>query len=576
MWLPNLELRMGKIDNIKRTYDLAIKLSKETNNPSVLKDTRFSYAQTLLNINKADEAFEILKDLIPDLETSYSSHTAQFFNILSRNYEANGDFKNAFIYAEKEFNFVNATILQKANAINKMMLLSFLLNDYSNHEKYFAEHKKLGKDENNLYAKKLYALAEAKYYHAKEKFKNAKAKYILTTQLKMNGQMAPTLDVISYTGLARLYAKEAKTDSASFYFNKANQMLNKHKVAPAIKLIYTNALKEFGSQKNLDQDSVIKNLEQEILLKDTLHQMSLAKLTNELETKYRVDEKEKALELANKQKQLQTLEIKQQKQKNWFIIIGAGILLTLLAALTYILFQRKKQAKILHDATLNDLKNQHRIDIMNTLTDAQEQEKKRIAERLHDEVGAMLSIAKLNLNTLQENTFIANGETDSKLTVTKNLMNDISETVRNISHTLMPIALEKYGFKAAILDLLTSIKTSNHLTVEQVIEGLDNTSKWPQNFVLSTYRIIQEILNNAIKHAEASHLFVQIIELENALTIYIEDNGKGIEQDHNHGAGIKLLETNIAYLSGKLEIKGEPNHGTFALIELPIPNLVQT
>ena len=106
-----------------------------------------------------------------------------------------------------------------------------------------------------------------------------------------------------------------------------------------------------------------------------------------------------------------------------------------------------------------------------------------------------------------------------------------------------------------------------------MIEGLEKTESWPQNFVLSTYRIIQEVLNNAIKHSGATHLFVQIIELENTITIYIEDNGKGIEPENldNDGAGMKLLKTNIDYLSGKLEINGKPNEGTFALIELPKP-----
>ncbi|RZK35677.1 MAG: hypothetical protein EOO90_28770 [Pedobacter sp.] len=152
-------------------------------------------------------------------------------------------------------------------------------------------------------------------------------------------------------------------------------------------------------------------------------------------------------------------------------------------------------------------------------------------------------------------------------------MNDISKTVRNISHNLMPIALEKYGFKTAILDLLKSIKAANSLNVEYLIEGLEQTKSWPQNFIISTYRIVQEVLNNAIKHSGATHLFVQIIELDNAITIYIEDNGKGFEAENleKNGAGMKLLKTNVDYLSGKLEINGKPNEGTFALIELPIP-----
>lgn len=573
----NLEVRTGNYEKVKSNYELAIKLSKESNNPALLKDTRFAYANSLLNLRKDDEAFSILKDLIPELENTISDKTGTFLEILSRNYEKTGDYKNAFIYSEKAFNLANATVQQKGNNINRMILLSFLLKNYSNFDSYYLEHKKYGMDQNSLHSKKQYQLAEARYFDAKENIKLAKNNYLKALKLTMYEQLTPSLDVEILTGIANVYAREGKADSASFYFKKTESLLKKYNLPPATKLIYANAIKNFSQYKAVDQDTLIKNLEQEMHLRDTLFQMRLSRITDELETKYRVTEKQRELELAKKQQQLQTLEIKQQKQKNWLIIIGSGIGALIFAGIVYLINQKKKQALIIHNATLTDLKNQHRIDIMNTLTDAQEQEKKRIAERLHDEVGAMISIAKLNINTLKENIFVADSDAENKLQVTKKLMSDISETVRNISHNLMPIALEKYGFKTAILDLLTSIKTANSLNVEYLIEGLEKTENWPQNFILSTYRIIQEVLNNAIKHSGATHLFVQIIELDNAITIYIEDNGKGIEPENlnKDGAGMKLLRTNVDYLSGKLEINGKPNEGTFALIELPIPKTIE-
>lgn len=569
----NIQFVTGDKINIVANYKSVLKLAKESNNPALLKNTRFSYAHMLINLKKENEAFEILKELIPDLDNSITNHTPVFFTILSRNYEANGDYRNALKYAEKGFNLPTATNQQKGNDINRMILLSFLLKEHNNYDKYFAEHKKYGMDNNSLYARKQYFLAEARYYHAKEKYKPAIANYKKVLNLKMDEQIAPTLDITSAANLGIVYTKELNKDSATYYFKVAENKLKKYPVSPSVRYIYTNALREFNQQNSVGADSLVKSLQQEMHLKDTLYQMSLSKINHELETKYRVFEKEKALTLAKQQQQVQQLQLKQQKQKNWFILIGATTAIILLSAITYILFQRKKQAKTLHEVTVANLKKQHQLEIMNRLSEAQEQEKKRVAERLHDEVGAMLSIAKLNINTLQENIFKADTDSEKKLAVAQNLMNNISETVRNISHSLMPIALEKYGFKAAVLDLLTSIKTANSLTVEHVIEGLDNTANWPQHFTLSTYRIIQEIINNVIKHAQATHLFVQLVELDNAITIYIEDNGKGLKPtDDNKGAGLKLLETNIAYLSGKLEIKGELNQGTFALIELPIPN----
>ncbi len=569
----NRESRSGNFEAVKTNFQLALKLAAESNNPLLLKDTRFAYANALLNMRREEEAFDILKALIPDLENTLSDRTGQFFDILSRNYESSGDYKNAFIYAEKVFNLANATTQQKSNAINRMISLSFLLKNYSNFDTYFLAHQKYGMDENNLISKKKYHLAESRYYDAKERNEQAKKSYLKTLNLKLKNEFTPQVDLETLTGLANIFVKEGKRDSALYYFKKAENLIKKNRISPAIYLIYTNALKTFQLNTGNGTDQLVKSLEQEIHLKDTLYQMGLSKIATELETKYRVNEKERALALSKKQQQVQSLELKQQQQRGWLTLTVAFLAILFISGITYLIWLRKKQAALLHKITVSDLQQQHRLAILNTLTETQEQEKKRIAERLHDEVGAMLSIAKLNINTLKEEVYIPSSGFENKLLVAQNLMNDISETVRHISHALMPIALERYGFKAAILDLISTIQTSNQMHVEYLIEGFEHTNSWPKNFTLSTYRIIQEIINNSIKHAEASHLFIQLIELENTITIYIEDNGKGIsdEETSKKGVGMTLLKTNIDYLSGTLEISGKPNEGTFTLIELPFP-----
>lgn len=568
----NLEVRNGNIAKVATNYSLALNLAKQSNNPALLKDTRYAYANMLLNIRKEDEAFSVLQELIPDLENTITDKTADFFAILSRNYEKNGDYNNAFIYAEKEFKLPNATVQQKVSSINRMIFFAYLLNQYQNLDSYYLEHKKYGFDPNSLFSRKAYQLAESMYFDAKKKYALAKANYLKGYQLKSKKEIGAYFDVFCLIGLAKIYQKQSNIDSAQFYFDKAAAILKENTLAPVIKLFYTQAIKNFNSTKAISTDTIIQNLEQEIKLKDTLFQLRLSKLSNELATKYSVSEKEKALALAKKQQQLQQLEIKAQKNKQLLFTLIFAIIVICLAGLAYILMQRRKQATLIHNASLANLKKQHQLDLMQQLEKAQENEKKRVAERLHDEVGAMLSIAKLNINTLKPNLFAAGNEEDSKLKVTKTLINDISETVRNISHSLMPIALEKYGFKSAILDLVTTINTTNTIHIEYVLEGLDNTEHWPQNFKIGAYRIIQELLNNIIKHADASHVFIQVVNLTDSITIYVEDNGKGIQAANQaNGTGLKLLATNIDFLAGKLEIRGEPNIGTFALIELPIP-----
>src|SRR5690606_27797828 len=140
-----------------------------------------------------------------------------------------------------------------------------------------------------------------------------------------------------------------------------------------------------------------------------------------------------------------------------------------------------------------------------------------------------LSIARLNINQLESDLHLEDGHVSAKLTAAQKLLGDMSDTVRAISHSLMPTALEKYGLKPAILDLVSAVNASGKIRVEEIIEGLENADQWSDEFRVGLYRIVQEILNNIIKHAQATHVLVQIVELQNSVTIYMEDNGKGLD-----------------------------------------------
>ncbi|MCB0455477.1 MAG: hypothetical protein KDC62_08820, partial [Aequorivita sp.] len=195
--------------------------------------------------------------------------------------------------------------------------------------------------------------------------------------------------------------------------------------------------------------------------------------------------------------------------------------------------------------------------------------------KLHDEAGSMLSIAILNLKQLQSDVFKTERNAKQKLETTQKLLLDISDSVRNISHTLMPVALDKYGLKSAIHDLVNAVNTSQRLKVEEVLEGLDDTSRWSEDFNLTIYRIVQEVMNNIIKHAQATNVLLQMVELDHSVTIYIEDNGKGMDEtETKDGMGLKMLKSNIEYLNGTIEINGKANKGTLILAELPIEKAI--
>lgn len=278
------------------------------------------------------------------------------------------------------------------------------------------------------------------------------------------------------------------------------------------------------------------------------------------ESKYELDKRDLQMEREREEQQAGRLKT---------MLISAVFILIMLV-ISVVLFFRSKQSKERYQTQLTSMAQQHQIETAKALRDSEEEERKKIAAKLHDEVGALLSIAKLNVSQLSEDVFAADSDAKTKLITAQKLLGDISETVRAISHTLMPVTMEKYGIKAAILDLVNAVNAAGKIKIEEVIQGLDDTNSWSEEFRVGLYRIVQEVLNNIIKHSNASHALVQVVELDDAVTIYMEDNGKGLtEFGERGGVGLRLLRSNIEYLNGALEINGQANRGTFVLIELP-------
>ncbi|MFB2120002.1 tetratricopeptide repeat protein [Parapedobacter sp. 2B3] len=284
------------------------------------------------------------------------------------------------------------------------------------------------------------------------------------------------------------------------------------------------------------------------------------------ENQYQLDKKDLLLEAQRKE----------ALQKRRTLLIVAIAIILLLAALSAIILLRRRQLNERHRSEVRQLATKHRLDTAQALRNAEEKERKKIADRLHDEVGALLSIARLNVDQLETDTG-ATPTSREKLRTTQKLLGDVADTVRNISHILMPVALEKQGLKAAVLELVDAVNTAGTLRIEDAIDGFNNTGTWEANFCHTVYRIVQEIINNTVKHAGASHLLIQLVELESSITIYMEDNGRGINTlRNNDGLGMSLLRNNIAYYNGAIEVNGRENEGTFILIELPIRRIQPT
>jgi two-component system, NarL family, sensor kinase len=252
---------------------------------------------------------------------------------------------------------------------------------------------------------------------------------------------------------------------------------------------------------------------------------------------------------------LQEEEMKRQKLIYW----SASGTLGLALLSTALLFNRRRlKEKNKFQEQLNEQQKQQANAVMET----QESERKRIAEDLHDSIGHLLSTTKLNLQTIQgkgvpvENTL--------------SLLNQASEEIRNITFNLMPKTLEEGGLIPALNELAVKVTNSGAVKVSLHVHDMEKFILEKQ-YQFNIYRIVQEAVNNILKHAEASEINIQVIGQSDHITIMVEDDGKGFDpKTIKGGRGLKNITTRSLWLKGHINIDSTPGRGTTITTEIPV------
>lgn len=296
-------------------------------------------------------------------------------------------------------------------------------------------------------------------------------------------------------------------------------------------------------------------------IKDSLFQKDKTALISDYQVRYQTEKKEQQIRSLHQQNTIQQLEI---KQRNLGLGIALGILL-LGGGFAYLIINRRK-LKAKADLQAEIIKQQ---DIASkAVLDAEERERRRIAGDLHDGVGQMLSAALMNLNGLFDKLKL---QTDINLQAEQALalVNESYDEMRSISHQMMPNALIKSGLASAVKEFIGKLDQDKlKVTLETV--GLNERLDEQTETVI--YRVIQETVNNVVKHAEASKLDIQIIKDEEGISVTIEDNGKGFDKnkvDIKAGIGLSNIYSRVEFLKGTVDIDSTEGKGTLVAIHLP-------
>lgn len=395
-------------------------------------------------------------------------------------------------------------------------------------------------------------------YKAKQDLKNALIYYRKSLKAyQVSGDRAFMSH--SYYNIGNAYKMLKDTVNAVKWLDRAVLLAG----AVGEKEILKNAHEKIAEIKVADNQykSAFENLQNSVRSGDSILNLSKNRIVEELKTQYEVDKKN--LLIKNKEIEISNQKLKVQKRNTQLIAAGIFIIGILLSA--YLIYNRNRlNAK----ADLQEEINKQQDLAARSVLDAEERERRRIAGDLHDGVGQTLSAALMNLSSLFKQLSLT-GINSEKADRAVALVTESYDEMRSISHQMMPNALIKAGLASAVKEFLNKID-SDKIKISLETVGLTGLLNEQTETVL--YRIIQETVNNVIKHSGANKLNIQLLKDDEGITVTIEDNGKGFDKKKANmktGIGLANMHSRVAFLKGSIDIDTAIDKGTHISVFIP-------
>ena len=287
----------------------------------------------------------------------------------------------------------------------------------------------------------------------------------------------------------------------------------------------------------------------------------------EFGVKYNIAEKESEnLRLIN--------NIQKKEHKQRLIVIVALLLLLTSIFIIRSLYMRHRLAvldKQIYQQKIDALLKSQEIQNIDTMLEVQADERTRIATELHDRLGSILSAVKLNFSSMEEHFGDQQESAKVRFNVVKTLIDDATSEVRKISHDMASGVRAKFGLLHAVDHLKQALEASGKIKINLYVHGMDERLSGTQEMIL--YRILQELISNALKHGIADDIDVHFIKENGKVTLIVEDNGIGFDEKEiqkSTGLGLPNIRKRIESAGGKFNIDSNHKSGTTVILELPI------
>ena len=359
-------------------------------------------------------------------------------------------------------------------------------------------------------------------------------------------------------------------DSALYYYKQAMRVAELSQNLNA-KSETTKFLSEYYADNGNDAEAY-RYLTQHLQLKDSILGTDVRNHLSYLEAKYESNKKEKQiteLELSNAEKELAVAK------RNQLLLTG-GISAAAIMLLLGMLYRNSNHRKTiaekeqkLQQEQIRFLERQQQVVSLQSMVNGQETERTRIAKDLHDGLGGLFSTVKMYFSTLEhQQEQLKDNDLFKK---SYEMVDTAASEVRRIAHNMMPEVLLKLGLANALKDLCDNMSAGRLLQVSLQINGMEKRLNPSTEIML--YRIVQELLNNIVKHAQATKAIVQFIQDNDRLSVTVEDDGQGFntaDADAPNKAGIETVRSRVNYLNGNMQIDSQKDVGTTVMMDFLI------
>lgn len=319
--------------------------------------------------------------------------------------------------------------------------------------------------------------------------------------------------------------------------------------------LYSNMVKAKMGIGQVEEASIL--FQEYNHLRDSLFDSEKMQEVKDLETKYETELKEAEIKE-------QQLAIEQKNfQKNLFLGFSIALVILIISTIWFFI-QKQEYLKKLKNEEIANMKTEQELKELNAMMHGQEEERNRIASDLHDRLGARLSSIKLLFQSEQNAT-----ASILKSKLLENINEAIKET-REISHNLSTDMLTRFGLETALKDMVRTINEAEKIKAEIAIYGLQK--RLPLEVERNIYHIALELINNTIKHAQASHITLQISQIEGEINVFYEDDGVGFDVQNvvDSGMGMRSIYARVNTISGAVYFNSKPGKGLNVVMTIPV------